>query len=90
MILNGIPKPSRSRACCCFAGMRRCFLPIKASFGARLQRHIAQAKRPIRCVVLAAEPITDVDTTAAEMLGELEQWLQQRGILLYFAEMKGQ
>ncbi len=65
------------------------FFANQGQFRRTLQRHIAQAKRPIRCVVLAAEPITDVDTTAAEMLGELEQWLKERGILLYFAEMKG-
>ena len=40
-------------------------------------------------VVVAAEPITDVDTTAADMLGELLDELDAAGITLAFAEMKG-
>ena len=37
---------------------------------------------------IAAEPITDVDTTAAEMLDRLEAELAERGITLAFAELK--
>jgi MFS superfamily sulfate permease-like transporter len=40
-------------------------------------------------VVLAAEPITGIDTTALEELIELDEWLAQRGIQLVFAELKG-
>ncbi|MFO0696151.1 MAG: sulfate permease [Polyangiales bacterium] len=43
---------------------------------------------PVKWVVIAAEPITDVDTTAAEMLQELEVELAVRGIELAVAEMK--
>lgn len=39
-------------------------------------------------IVVAAEPITDVDSTAAEMLEELEKELEARGVELAFAEMK--
>lgn len=39
-------------------------------------------------VVVAAEPITDVDTTAAEMLLELDAELKALGVELAFAEMK--
>ena len=42
----------------------------------------------VRWIVIAAEPITDVDTTAADMLEELDEWLNARGISLVFAEMK--
>jgi MFS superfamily sulfate permease-like transporter len=42
-----------------------------------------------RWFVVAAEPITDVDTTAAEMLGELITDLARRGTQLHFAELKG-
>ena len=42
----------------------------------------------LRWIVIAAEPITDVDTTAADMLEELDEWLNARGISLVFAEMK--
>jgi high affinity sulfate transporter 1 len=46
------------------------------------------ARRPLKWVVVAAEPITDVDTTAAEMLEELDKELATRGCELAFAEMK--
>jgi MFS superfamily sulfate permease-like transporter len=41
-----------------------------------------------RWIVVAAEPITDVDTTAADMLHDLDEALNARGISLVFAEMK--
>jgi high affinity sulfate transporter 1 len=43
---------------------------------------------PLSWVVVAAEPITDVDTSAAEMLEELDKELATRGCELAFAEMK--
>ncbi|MGV8964741.1 MAG: SulP family inorganic anion transporter [Cellulomonas sp.] len=39
-------------------------------------------------IVVAAEPITDVDTTAADVLEELDDALVELGVLLVFAEMK--
>ncbi|MDC2960673.1 sulfate permease [Streptomyces gilvifuscus] len=39
-------------------------------------------------VLLAAEPITDVDTTAADELEELDEALNERGTSLVFAELK--
>jgi high affinity sulfate transporter 1 len=39
-------------------------------------------------IVIAAEPITDVDTTAADMLEALDAELQAIGVRLIFAEMK--
>lgn len=39
-------------------------------------------------VVVAAEPITDLDSTAADMLTALDQELEAHGIELAFAEMK--
>jgi high affinity sulfate transporter 1 len=50
---------------------------------------IALAEAPVRRVVVAAEPITDVDTTAADMLEELLDQLDKRDIGLSFAELKG-
>jgi high affinity sulfate transporter 1 len=41
-----------------------------------------------RWIVIAAEPITDVDTTAADVLFELEHRLEERGQCLVFAELK--
>lgn len=42
----------------------------------------------VRRVVVAAEPVTSVDVTSADMLRELDKALDERGIELHFAEMK--
>jgi len=54
-----------------------------------LHRALAAEQRHVWTVVVAAEPITDVDSTAAEVLGELDAELERRGIELAFAELKG-
>ena len=51
-------------------------------------RALAASKPAPRWIVVAAEPITDVDTTAAAMLEDLDQTLNGEGISLVFAEMK--
>ena len=43
----------------------------------------------MRRVVIAAEPITSIDVTSADMLGDLERTLADIGIELHFAEVKG-
>ena len=46
-------------------------------------------QRPdLRWIVVAAEPVTDVDTTAADMLEELARWLEEHEVVLVFAELK--
>jgi len=52
-------------------------------------RAVSTAPTPTKCVVVAAEPVTDVDITAADVLAELEDELKQAGIELCFAQMKG-
>src|SRR3954454_2592501 len=49
---------------------------------------IARADPPPQWIVVAAEPITDVDTTAADVLLELDHLLDERGQTLVFAELK--
>ncbi len=49
---------------------------------------LAHGTPGLRWIVVAAEPMTDVDTTAADMLEELDVWLNARDISLVFAEMK--
>ena len=44
---------------------------------------------PVRWLVVSAEPVTDVDTTAADALDELITDLARAGVELHFAEMKG-
>lgn len=43
---------------------------------------------PVRWIVVAAEPVTSVDVTAADMIAELDDKLNASGIEFCFAEMK--
>lgn len=52
-------------------------------------REMVETRAGLRWFVLAAEPMTDIDTTAAAMLVELETWLHERGVGLVMAELKG-
>ena len=65
------------------------FFANAETFREQLLRAVAQAPTPTRWVVVTAEPITDVDTTAADVLAELDNSLHQAGMDLFFAEMKG-
>jgi high affinity sulfate transporter 1 len=51
-------------------------------------RMLARADPPPAWIVIAAEPMTDVDTTASDMLQELDEALNAAGISLVFAELK--
>ncbi len=57
-------------------------------FSERVQAAIAAAPGPVRCCVVAAEPVTSVDVTAADVVGELDDTLRAAGTELCFAEMK--
>jgi MFS superfamily sulfate permease-like transporter len=57
-------------------------------FGERVRAAVVASPTPVRCVVVAAEPVTSVDVTAADILEELVQALQAEGVDLRFAEMK--
>jgi MFS superfamily sulfate permease-like transporter len=57
-------------------------------FRDRVRDLIAKTEPTPVWVVVAAEPITDVDTTAADMLVELDEELNADGIHLIFAELK--
>ena len=49
----------------------------------------ASSPTPVRWLVVAAQPVTSVDVTAADVLAELDNTLREAGIELCFAEMKG-
>ena len=51
-------------------------------------RRLARADPPPTWIVIAAEPVTDVDTTASDVLEELDEALNAEGISLVFAELK--
>ncbi len=58
-------------------------------FRDRMLDAVAASPTPVRWLVVAAEPITSVDVTAADVLAELDDTLRDAGIELCFAEMKG-
>ncbi len=51
-------------------------------------RRLVKNQPKLKYIVIAAEPITDVDTTAADMLLTLDQELNAKGISLVFAGLK--
>jgi high affinity sulfate transporter 1 len=51
-------------------------------------RRLAKADPPPTWIVIAAEPMTDVDTTASDVLEDLDETLNAQGISLVFAELK--
>ena len=57
-------------------------------FRERVLDAIARAPTPVRWLVVAAEPVTSVDVTAADALAELDRSLAAEGIDLRFAELK--
>ena len=57
-------------------------------FQDRVLDAVAASPTPVRWLVVAAEPVTSVDVTAADMLAELDETLHAAGIELCFAEMK--
>jgi MFS superfamily sulfate permease-like transporter len=50
--------------------------------------HVIRLADGAERIVVAAEPITDIDATAGEMLGTLIDELRGRGVELAFAELK--
>jgi high affinity sulfate transporter 1 len=50
---------------------------------------VDHAPPPVRWLAVTAEPVTDIDTTAADMLDELITELARRGVELHFADLKG-
>jgi MFS superfamily sulfate permease-like transporter len=64
------------------------FFANAEAFREAVERAVDMAPTATRWVVVAAEPITDIDTTAADILDELLGDLRRSGIELRFAEMK--
>ena len=58
-------------------------------FVREVEEVIGGAEVPVRWLVIAAEPMTDIDTTGAEILESLIDNLKERRVVLAFAELKG-
>ena len=54
-----------------------------------IEAAMAGATTPVRWLVVAAEPVTDIDTTAADVVDAIHEELEKAGIEIVFAEMKG-
>ncbi|MFJ9538933.1 SulP family inorganic anion transporter [Streptomyces sp. NPDC101225] len=63
------------------------FFANAKSFRHEIMRLTRGEPKPV-WVLLAAEPVTDVDTTAADELEELDEALNEQGVSLVFAELK--
>jgi high affinity sulfate transporter 1 len=57
-------------------------------FRERVLDAVASSPTPVRWLVVAAEPVTSVDVTAADVVCELDDTLHAAGIEICFAEMK--
>jgi high affinity sulfate transporter 1 len=57
-------------------------------FKERVLNAAASSPEPVRWLVVAAEPVTSVDVTAADALAELHKALQRAGTELCWAELK--
>jgi len=58
-------------------------------FRERVLRAVDESPQPARWIVIAAEPVTDIDLTAADVLERLHGELAARQVKLVFAELKG-
>jgi high affinity sulfate transporter 1 len=63
------------------------FFANARTFRQQVRRLAGSEPRP-SWIIIASEPITDVDTTAADVLRDLDEDLNARGTNLVFAEMK--
>ena len=57
-------------------------------FQERVLEAADKSPTPVRWLVVAAEPVTSVDITSADILAELDETLREAGIEFCFAEMK--
>src|ERR1051325_7542828 len=54
----------------------------------RVLAAVASSPTPVRCLVVAAEPVTSIDVTAADAICDLDDSLSAAGVRMWFAEMK--
>jgi MFS superfamily sulfate permease-like transporter len=82
------PQASRIEGLVLFRWDAPLFFANAEFFHDRVLAAVHGSPTPVRWVVVAAEPVTSVDVTAADILAELDDRLRAEGIELRFAEMK--
>jgi MFS superfamily sulfate permease-like transporter len=87
MTPTGIPKPNRSRASSSSADAPLFFANAECS-GTAVEAAMAESTTPVRWLVVAAEPVTDIDTTAADVIDTLRAELERGGVEFVFAELE--
>jgi high affinity sulfate transporter 1 len=85
--VRSYPEAERLAGCVLFRFDAPLFFANARTFRDQVRRLARSEPRPV-WIVVAAEPITDVDTTAADMLEDLDEALNAQGISLVFAELK--
>ncbi len=85
--VTSYPQAELMPGCVIFRFDAPLFFANARTFREQIRSIAATEPRPT-WIIVAAEPITDVDTTAADMLRGAGQELNSRGISLVFAEMK--
>lgn len=85
--IRSYPEAERLPGCVTFRFDAPLFFANARTFREQI-RALAACEPPPSWIIVAAEPITDVDTTAADMLQDLDEALDARGVSLVFAEMK--
>ena len=64
------------------------FFANAEQFQSTVMAAVDASPTPVQRLVIAAEPVTSIDITSADMLAELDRALEARGVELQFAEMK--
>lgn len=64
------------------------FFANAARFNKEVIKAISESPTEVKQIIVAAEPVTSVDVTSADMLIELKKTLDESGIELHLAEMK--
>ena len=86
--ISRYPQASRVPGLVLFRWDAPLFFANAELFRDRVLDAVASSPTPVRWVVVAAEPVTSVDVTAADIVAELDDSLHARDIELCFAEMK--
>ena len=86
--ISRYPQASRIPGLVLFRWDAPLFFANAELFRDRVLDAVASSPTPVRWVVVAAEPVTSVDVTAADIVAELDDSLHAEGIELCFAEMK--
>ena len=82
------PQARQTRGLVLFRWDAPLFFANAEFFRERALAAVASAPSPVQRLVVASEPVTSVDVTAADVLSELNKTLRRNGVKLCFAELK--